>query len=170
MLKRKIKDGTTSNRGIEPTQNIDDNQNIIDNLTKALDQEKEENFSPITDKKNDIPKGKISKSKKKQAKVNTKFGQVKVRHARRGISSCLLAVMGIFILSGLIASAYQSYGDAPKAVGGLSILTTIFCSIGFMNAIHGFRERDKNYITCKVGILFNGIIIFLFFLLYMKGL
>lgn len=103
-------------------------------------------------------------------KANTKFGQVKIRHAKRGISSCLLAVMGCFILLGLLTSAYQSYGQAPSAIGGLAILTTIFCGFGFMNGIHGFRERDKNYITCKVGILCNGLIIFIFFLLYIRGL
>lgn len=170
MLKRKIRDGISPDMGTESPKKTEDNQNIIENLAKALETEKEKDTTSQLDKKNDVSAVKTSKSKRKKAKINTKFGQVKVRHARRGISSCLLAVMGIFILSGLIASAYQSYGDAPEAVGGLSILTTVFCSVGFMNALHGFRERDKNYITCKLGILFNGIIIFIFFLLYMKGL
>lgn len=178
MLKRRIKDGARSTGIGTPTTPIDENQNIINNLTIALNNKEEE---PTLSPKEESPKEKVEvtsnrtrerqrNQKKKQVKVNTKFGQVRVRHARRGVSSCLLAVMAFFILCGLITSAYQSYGDAPTAVGGLAILTTIFCTFGFMNAINGFRERDKNYITCKLGILFNGTIIFIFFLLYMRGI
>lgn len=166
MLKRKIKDGARPAAVGAVLDKIDENQNIIDNLTKVLNQE--ENNAEAVEENPTISKHKEIKVKKK-TKANTKFGQVKIRHARRGVSSCLLALMAAFILCGLITSAYQSYGDAPEAVGGLAILTTVFCAFGFMNALHGFRERDKNYITCKLGILFNGGIIFIFFLLYMRG-
>lgn len=168
MLKRKIKDGRHPIMDATAADEIDKNQNIIENLTKALSQ-REDPPGENLEEKSVVSIHKDEKSRKK-IKANTKFGQVKLRHARRGVSSCLLALMGTFILGGLITNAYQSYGEAPAAVGGLAILTTIFCSFGFMNALHGFRERDKNYITCKVGILFNGIIIFIFCLLYMRGM
>lgn len=167
MLRRKIKDGVHSRINNNSSNNIDENQNIIENLTKVLEDPQLSQEELPGDKSTILNK---QKSKKKKTKANTKFGQVKIRHARRGISSCFQALMGFFILGGLITSAYQSYGSAPEAVGGLAILTTVFCSLGFMNALHGFRERDKNYITCKLGILLNGAIIFIFFLLYMRGI
>lgn len=168
MLKRKIKGGKSSRNSKPDLHNIDENQNIIDNLSKAL--EIEEKPKELVKEKTSPSGDKNKKQKSKQIKLNTKFGQGKLRHARRGISSCLLALMGIFILWGLITSAYQSYGQAPEAIGGLAILTTLFCITGLLNGIHGFRERDKNYISCKLGILLNGGIIFIFFLLYMRGL
>lgn len=168
MLRRKIKDGARTSAIEDQINKIDKNQNIIDDLTKAITQS-QENISDDTGENLPVNIQKEEKKIHKKTKANTKFGQVKIRHARRGVSSCLVAMMGVFVLCGLITSAYQSYGDAPGAVGGLAILTTVFCTVGFMNGIHGFRERDKNYITCKLGILFNGAIIFMFFLLYMRG-
>lgn len=101
---------------------------------------------------------------------NTKFGQDRRRHSKRGIFSCLFAVTAITQLVALLAVAYYKHGNGPAIMGAISVLAMVIAALGIVNGIRGFREREKNYITCKIGIGINTFIIICFTLLYIRGL
>ncbi len=101
---------------------------------------------------------------------NTKFGQDRRRHSKRGIFACLFAVTGLSSLVGLLGVAYYRYGNGHAIMGGISVLTMLISILGIINGVRGFREREKNYITCKIGIGINTFIIACFILLYIRGL
>lgn len=101
---------------------------------------------------------------------NTKFGQDRRRHSKRGVIACLFAVTGLTSLIGLLGVAYHQYGNAHIMIGVISLIALLVSVLGVANGIRGFRERDKNYITCKIGIGINIFVIICFILLYIRGL
>lgn len=113
-----------------------------------------------------------SKKNKDNAKqsMNTKFGQDKLRHAKRGVSACVTGLIVICLLVGTIVHAYFSYGNSPLIIGSLAFICIFLCGTGVYQGIRGFRERNKNYITCKWGILLNTTVIIIFILLYIRGI
>lgn len=113
---------------------------------------------------------KKNKENNKQLTTNTKFGQDKLRHAKRGVSSCLFAVIGLVTLIGPLVSAYTSYGQSSIIIGSFACISMFLSITGILQGFRGFRERNKNYNTCKLGILINGILITLFILFYIRGL
>ncbi len=110
------------------------------------------------------------KRKNKQNISNRKYGQVKMRHSRRGVYSCLFAFSALIIQVLLVYAAYTSHGQAPDIIGGLGFMSILVTGIGIMQGIKGFREREKNYIMCKVGIIGNSLIILLYIGLFVRGL
>lgn len=113
---------------------------------------------------------KTKKSKSKKNMHSRKYGQVKLRHARRGVYSCLFAILTYLTQVGLIAIAYIMQGNAPTVIGSLAWITAIFSGVGLYYGIQGFKEREKNYIMCKIGIGANTIIIALYIMLFIRGL
>lgn len=101
---------------------------------------------------------------------NTKFGQDRRRHSKRGVIACLFAVTGLVALVGLLGVAYYQYGNGHTVMGAISMLSLMLSILGVVNGIRGFREREKNYVTCKIGIGVNIFIIICFTLLYIRGL
>ena len=50
---------------------------------------------------------------------------------------------------------YLYEGKAAGYIGGLGVSALIFAGAGIMQGVRGFKERDKDYRTCKVGIGLN---------------
>lgn len=44
-------------------------------------------------------------------------------------------------------------------VGSFGVFDMILACIGIVTGVKGFKERDKNYLTCKIGIVVNGFIL-----------
>lgn len=42
--------------------------------------------------------------------------------------------------------------------------------LGINAAVKGFRERERNYITCKIGLPVSGIVLILFLVIFIGGL
>ena len=80
--------------------------------------------------------------KKRSRRVNTKYGQKTLKHARKGIQSCMMAVLCAVIL----------------------------IVYGFRLGLRGLNERDKKYITCKVGIGVNGLVLAGVAAIFIRGL
>lgn len=115
----------------------------------------------------------LKKQKRKNGKQNRKsgkYGQVKLRASRRGIYSCLFALGCIICLAILIYVAYITYGEAPAFVGSIGFTTMMNAGLGIYYGIAGFRERERSYLLCKLGIFLNGFIIVSFILLFARGL
>ena len=113
---------------------------------------------------------KRQKDKTKLNKQLKKYGQVKLRAAKRGIYSCLFAIGGIICQILLLAVAYYTYGEAPMIIGSVAFIMMIIGVMGIVYGVQGFREREKSYKACKVGIVLNGMLILIFILLFVRGL
>lgn len=64
------------------------------------------------------------------------------------------AAVAVLLLT-LIGLAYVSRGKAAGYIGGLGVSAVILSCVGIDLGIRGFREREKNYRTCKFGIGFS---------------
>ena len=115
------------------------------------------------DRAEERKKRKIEKEKMKRR--SRKYGQAQLKHSRRGIKSCFLAVCALFILVLIFSVSYITRGDVGILIGLCGILVVVLAVSGLKAGIQGLTEREKNYITCKVGIALNGV-----FLLGMAGI
>ena len=103
-----------------------------------------------------------NRSRDRKKRGNRKYGQAKLKHAKKGIWSCAVAGTVFVLFAILLVIAYTSAGTAAGYVGGLGILSMVFSFIGLYLARKGFREREKDYLTCKIG----GVLNFLFFMTF----
>ena len=58
----------------------------------------------------------------------------------------------------------------PWIIGGITIISLILAGYGIYSAIIGFRERERSYLTCKIGIVMNAAAIISFFAVFIRGL
>ena len=58
----------------------------------------------------------------------------------------------------------------PGIIGGITIISLILAGYGIYSAIIGFRERERSYLTCKIGIVMNAAAIISFFAVFIRGL
>ena len=82
-----------------------------------------------------------------------KYGQMELKHSRRGCISCMLAVLSAFLLVSIFSVSYLRHGDVNILIG-----------------IAGLLARNKNYITCKVGTACNGILLLIYLAIFIRGL
>ena len=100
------------------------------------------------------------RKKDKKKRGNRKYGQAKLKHSKKGITSCVIAGAVAFVILSSVVITYLYEGKAAGYIGGLGVSALIFAGAGIMQGVRGFKERDKDYRTCKVGIGLN-----IFFLL-----
>ena len=110
----------------------------------------------------------IRKERKKRG--NRKYGQAKLRHAKKGIYSLMMAIMVVIIFVILILTAFLHKGQSSAIIGSFGLFTIILAVIGLVIGVKGFRERDKNYVTCKWGIGLNGFILFSLISMFIRGI
>ena len=97
----------------------------------------------------------MAKAREKQRKRITKYGQAKPRHAKKGIYSCSYAFVVFLLLLLMFEISYRKKGDVGMILGFAGLGTMILAGIGVWLGGRGMKEREKNYITCKVGIGIN---------------
>lgn len=104
------------------------------------------------------------RQRERRKRGNRKYGQARLKPSKKGIWSCVTAGIIAAVLLALIGITYIYKGKAAGYIGGLGISAFIFSGVGIVTAIRGFRERDKDYRTCKIGLGCN--IFFLVSLLF----
>lgn len=107
---------------------------------------------------------------KSSAKETEKQSKKKVRQSRGGSVSCVCALLALSILAGCIAWAYAKRGEAGQIIGGLAVLPLPLTIYGLRSAGKGFRERERKYFNCRIGILFNITVLILFAAIFAGGL
>lgn len=119
---------------------------------------------------------KAKEKAKEKAKVKirknrkiSKFGQVKLKHSQKGIKSCLIALGVLIVLLLLLAAAFVHKGKASAFIGAVGLMTLIGSWIGLIIGMKGFKERERNYITCKVGMGLNAFFILGFTAIFFRG-
>lgn len=95
------------------------------------------------------------RKKDKKKRGNRKYGQAKLKHSKKGITSCVIAGAVAFVILSSVVITYLYEGKAAGYIGGLGVSALIFSGAGIMQGVRGFKERDKDYRTCKVGIGLN---------------
>ena len=110
------------------------------------------------------------RDRERKKRGNRKYGQAKQKHSRKGILSCMIAVTVVIILSVLIAMAYKSKGQSAAIIGSIGLFTMILTVVGIVTGFRGFREREKNYKTCKVGIGVNCLVLLCLIAVFIRGI
>ena len=113
-------------------------------------------------------KGKKNKEKKNVG--NRKYGQSQTKHARKGVYSCMIAALIVILLFAMLGISYVSEGETTALLGAWGIGTLLLSWFGLTMGIKGLREREKNYITCKIGICCNMVFVVLFLVIFVRGL
>ena len=109
------------------------------------------------------------RKREKRNRKNGKYGQVKRKHSRKGSWSCVISVIVTAILVSLIVMAFMNKGKSVAMVGSFGLFDMILACIGIVTAVRGFKERDKNYLTCKIGIVINGLVLLALILVFIRG-
>lgn len=110
------------------------------------------------------------REKERKNRKNRRYGQTKLKHAKRGVLSCVLSGIVGVLLIGLLTAAYVSGGTAAPLIGGLGLSSVILAGTAFYMALKGFREREKDYLTCKIGVCCSSIFIILYISIFCRGL
>lgn len=121
-------------------------------------------------KKNSLYMTESEKKKERKKRGNRKYGQAKFKHSKKGILSCVMASLVTLILVALISVAFLLKGEAIALIGSFGLITIILSVAGFVTALRGFRERDKNYLTCKIGAGVNGVVLLALIAMFVRGL
>lgn len=112
---------------------------------------------------------KRQKEREKRKKNPNKYGQVKLNHSKKGIASCIYAGISLLLLILLLFQAYTLRENTPGIVGAAGLIDMILAATGIRAAVKGMRERDKRYITCRIGAAVNGIVLLLLILMFLGG-
>ncbi len=102
--------------------------------------------------------------------LRTKYGQKPLKHAKKGIQSCMLAVLVALILILMIMRSFSEKGEVSVWIGFGGLFSVVLAAIGLKTGIKGFKEREKNYITCKVGAISNGAALIGLVAMFIRGL
>lgn len=123
------------------------------------------------DREEDRAKDKQKEREKRRRKMmRTKYGQAPLKHARKGINSCCYAGSVFLILIVMIVFSYVSGGSVNVLAGFAGLAVAVLAWLGVMSGVRGFRERDKNYITCKVGVICNALLLLGLISIFFRGL
>lgn len=109
------------------------------------------------------------RDKERKKRGNRKYGQAKFKHSRKGILSCTISALAAMVILILIVAAYLSRGGLGPIAGSFGDFAVVLSVMGIVAGVKGFKERDKNYLTCKVGIAVNIIILLCSITVFVRG-
>ena len=110
------------------------------------------------------------KERERRKRGKRKYGQAKLKHSKKGIISCVLSAGVLLMLVLLIVIAYFTRGTVAPIFGAFGIMTLGASVASLYMGIRGFREREKDYLTCKIGIGCSVAFILSFIIIYCRGL
>lgn len=110
------------------------------------------------------------RDRERKKRGNRKYGQAKLKHSKKGILSCIMAGGVAVIFISLILTSFLQKGNSAAIIGSFGLFTIIMTCIGLATAFKGFRERDKNYLTCKIGMGVNGVVLLCLIAVFIRGI
>lgn len=110
------------------------------------------------------------REKRRKKMIRTKYGQAPLKHAKKGVYSCIYAVVVFLLLLLMMIYSYTSKGEVGLLMGFAGLGTLALSVMGLSLGIRGRKERDKNYITCKVGIAVHAVFLAGLTALFIRGL
>ena len=91
------------------------------------------------------------------------------RHAKSGVVSMVMAGIGWIVFIVLCVYSSSTGGNAEESAGILGIFGAILAAAGVVNAYHGFHEKEVSYAMPMIGIVLNGSLFVIYFILYLMG-
>ena len=110
------------------------------------------------------------KDKERRRRGSRKYGQARKKHSKKGVYSCVVAGVILVLLLILLVFTYSSKGQAAALIGASGLGALILSWIGVTMGIRGLREREKDYITCKIGIGSNAFFLLVFIMIFIRGI
>ena len=110
------------------------------------------------------------RDKERKKRGNRKFGQAKYKHSKKGILSCVIAFPASLIFIILIVTSIVKRGQLDPIAGSFGLFTVLLAVIGLITGGRGFKEREKNYLTCKIGMGINGFLIIFLTAVFIRGI
>ena len=110
------------------------------------------------------------RERERRKRGKRKYGQAKLKHAKRGVISCGLSAGVFLMLVILICIAYFTRGTAAPIIGAFGLMSLGLAGSALYTGIRGFREREKDYLTCKIGIGCSIAFILGFIIIFCRGL
>ena len=101
---------------------------------------------------------------KRAAILNT----VKLKHSKRGLVSSGLAFTSAFLMMLIFLVSYISRGDVDILIGFTGLMVLVMSAVGVEQGIKGYKEREKNYVSCKGGIICN-VLLLIFTATFIRG-
>ena len=68
-------------------------------------------------------------------KRSRKYGQIKRKHSRKRIWSCVMAVLVTAVIAGLIVMAFMNKGKSAAMVGSFGVFDMILACIGIVTGV-----------------------------------
>ena len=124
----------------------------------------------VRDEEKEREREERERERERKKRRKRKYGQAKPKHAKRGIYSCVMSGTACVLLIVLLAIAYTNGGTTAPVIGGVGISAFLLTCAGFYTAIRGFREREKDYLTCKIGVAVSILLIVGFVSIFCRGL
>lgn len=109
-------------------------------------------------------------ARERDKKKSRKYGQAELKHSKKGKLSCSIAVCILFLMILMISASYIQKGDVNILIGLVGLFTLVLSWTGLVTAVRGFKEREKNYLTCKIGIGVNGMFLVGLISIFLRGL
>lgn len=120
----------------------------------------------------DLRRKREKKRREKERKKRRihKFGQTELKHAKRGKLSCYVAFCSAFLMMLIFSVSYISRGDVNIGIGFVGLVVLVLSANGVRWGYEGLKERNKKYMTCKIGMGCNGLILLVFIMTFVRGL
>jgi predicted phage tail protein len=110
------------------------------------------------------------RERERRNRKRRKYGQPQLKHSKRGVWSCVLNAVVLIIVAALFIKAYVSEGTAAPIIGGFGFVAFVLSSCGLYMGLRGFKEREKDYLTCKIGASCSAFFILVFIIIFCRGL
>ena len=90
--------------------------------------------------------------------------------ARQGRQSVIIAIFVTLVLIVVMISAFNTHGAMPHLFGGFSFIALMGAIIGIRQGIMGRYEFDRSTKNCRVGILWNILLLLALLMIFWLGL
>lgn len=112
----------------------------------------------------------LTREKAGKRRRTRKYGQTALKHSRMGTYSCWYALGSVVLILLSLGIAFRMHGNAAGFVGGFGIVAVIFAVLGVRAGVKGLREREKKYISCRLGIAANILLLLSLLIIFTGGL
>jgi hypothetical protein len=111
------------------------------------------------------------KEVRRYQKKRNRYGEEEViRQAKNGVRSFLLAAAATALLGMLVMISYRKEGNAAAIIGAMGICDWVLSGAGIFVGIIGLRERDRKYLTCRLGIGWNAVLFVGLAIIFFRGI
>lgn len=92
------------------------------------------------------------------------------KHSVKGIISLVIGIISIITLFVLFHFSALADGNGDIVLGLVGVILFLLSITGIVLGYQGYKEKDVYYYIPVIGIILNGIMFIILFLLYIVGL